>query len=114
MDRRTYRTYEPVTLCPAVPGWRALYLVDEMPGWSAQPVAAWGIFRVVSRPVKGSVATEQDEGSHICGVIADGYADSAEAADNFWRYLGPSEPAPSMEEVNGIRTAGGKPPITAT
>jgi hypothetical protein len=103
--RRTYRTYEPVSLCPAAPGWRAVYLDDEEPGWHAKALAAWGVFRVASHPVRGSVAPEADEGCHITGVTADDYVDSAENVANFWRYLGPDDPDPSPEEAASKRGA---------
>jgi hypothetical protein len=112
VDRRTYRTYEPVSLCPAAPGWRAVYFLEDdgpdEPGWHARPLAAWGVFQVMSRPVKGSVADEKNEGHHICGVTADDWAESAEAMGNFWRYLSPDDPDPSPEEV--ARKRGVAPP----
>ena len=35
--------WEPVSLCPAAPGWRAVFDADAEPFWHAEPVALWGV-----------------------------------------------------------------------
>src|SRR6266487_3769092 len=68
INRRTYRTFEPVSLGTAAPGWRAIYIHEPSegePGWSANPLIAWAIYQVTTRPVKGSAARERSEGRQI-------------------------------------------------
>ena len=102
MNRQTYRTYEPVSLSTAAPGWRAAYILDPdegEPGWHAEPLIAWAVYKVTTRPFKGSAALEQSEGRQIHGVVFNGWAHAPEEADDFWRYLQPGDPDPSPDEV---------------
>ena len=108
-NRRTYRTFEPASLGTAAPGWRAIYIHEPSegePGWSANPLIAWAIYQVTTRPIKGSVARERNEGRQILGVVLDEgtWAMCPEEAVNFWRYLGPDEPDPSPAEVQAEQT----------
>ena len=109
VNRRTYKTFEPVSLSTAAPGWRAIYIHEPSEGdlgWSANPLIAWVVYEVTTRPVKGSIATERSEGRHILGAVLDGNAwvMCPEEAANFWRYLGPDDPDPTTEEVEAEQT----------
>jgi hypothetical protein len=100
----TYTVYEPLSLCPA-DGWRAIYLdKTSPPGWSDQPLTAWGVFRVVDKPCTGSRAATRDHGNEICGVVHSGtdlgsYPQAANEASNFWHCRRIDDPDPTPEEV---------------
>ncbi|MBO0808961.1 MAG: hypothetical protein J2P32_11760 [Actinobacteria bacterium] len=101
-NRATYTEYEPVSISPAEPGWRAVYIHDPAesdPGWSADPLIAWGVFEVTTRPAEGSSARVDRQGRQILGVIFDDYAQCPEEVSNFWRYLRPGAPDPTSAEV---------------
>lgn len=103
MSTETYTTYEPVSLSPAANGWRAAYIHDpdeRGPGWSAEPLIAWAVWEVITRPREGSTTRPRSEGRRILGVVfADSYAQCAEEISNFWRYLAPGDADPSPAEV---------------
>lgn len=116
MDRRTYTTYEPVSLTAAPPGWRAAYIhpPDEgEPGWSADPLIAWAVWEVTERPVQGSTAPEKARGREIHGVIYDGWVQAVPETANFWKYLAPGDPDPSPGEVAAGQERLSKPGRTA-
>ena len=80
-------TFELIGLCPAEPGWRAVFSGGGAPG----PVVAWGVFR----ERQGS----QDVGTSMEGLLADQQATGpvrgfvrASAASNFEGYLAPNVP----------------------
>jgi hypothetical protein len=102
MTSETYKTYEPISISPA-DGWRAAYIHEPREGgagWSAEPLIAWAVYEVTTRPIKGSTAHERSEGRQILGVVfGEGYAQCPEETSNFWRYLAPGNPDPSPAEI---------------
>jgi hypothetical protein len=97
----SYHDYSPIGLSPAE-GWRAIYIhmPDEgAPGWSADSLIAWGVFEVTERPIKGNPAPQGETTREIHGVVMDDYAHCVEETENFWRYNAPSDPDPTLEEV---------------
>ena len=59
--------WEPVSLCPAAPGWRAVYDADTEPWWISEPVAMWGIYRQYNFYDRSETGD-----SDIFGVVPDG------------------------------------------
>jgi hypothetical protein len=75
-------TWEPVSLCPAAPGWWAVYDSDTEPWWMSEPLPLWGIYREYNFYDR----TETGD-SDIFGVVR--YGPSlyrASDAGNFWCY----------------------------
>jgi hypothetical protein len=82
-------TFELIGLCPAQPGWRAVFSNGST---STEPVVAWGVFR-------------KRRGSHDLGISMEGlwadhqpgselvrHFECAAAASNFEGYLAPNVP----------------------
>lgn len=91
--------WEPVSLCPAAPGWRAVYDSDTEPFWISDPVPLWGIYRQYNFYDRSETGD-----SDIFGVVPDGsYFERASEAANFWKYLGPGEPDPTPDEAKARR-----------
>jgi hypothetical protein len=44
MGKADYRAYEPVSLCPAAPGWRAVFLIDDPAGLGGEAGGCVGDF----------------------------------------------------------------------
>jgi hypothetical protein len=79
-------TFELIGLCPAAPGWRAVFSGGSA---STVPVVAWGVFR------KRQGA--HDLGTTMEGIVADHqpggpvrHFECAAATDNFEGYLPPN------------------------
>ena len=96
MNEAVFQGYEPVSLCPAAPGWRAVFMIDVPQGREAWPVAAWGIFQVKSPPEEGG-GPPLDEGRHVIGLVATDMVHCVHEMANFWHYRGPDDPDPSAE-----------------
>jgi hypothetical protein len=98
----TYTDRQPLSICTAEPGWRAVYIEEaggDEPGWNSEPLIAWAVYKVTEKPCEGYIAPEHDDGNQILGVVFDGYAQAAEEMSNFWMYLAPGDPDPAPETV---------------
>lgn len=97
-NRATYEIHDPQSLTPA-PGWRAAYLIDDPPGWFAEPLVCLAVCHVTTHPCVGSTARGRDEGRQVHGYVNTDYICCAEEVSNFWRYIAPEEPDPSNDEA---------------
>jgi hypothetical protein len=103
----------PISMCTAPPGWRAIYIHengDGGPGWSDDPVVAFGTYRLIERRI-GTHTQVRDDGCFVEGIVwagADGFV-RAEEVSNFWRYLPPGAPDPTVGEVAAKQAAHRKP-----
>jgi hypothetical protein len=91
-----YEAHEPriVTLVPAPPGTRALYLNGQSDqGYFLEHVVAWGLYECAACEAQWTRALVQaTEGNADGLVVAIGWG-------NFWRVLDPTEPLPSPEHA---------------
>ena len=67
----TYDHYDPVSLGPAIAGWRAVYPNPEGPNphWLIRPLLCWGVFHHTKRQY-GSDQVVEDRGNDIVGVVS--------------------------------------------
>jgi len=83
--------FELIALCPAAPGWRAVYSGGRGP----QPVLAWGVFRkrrgtkVLGTSMEGLVAEPQAIGAGPGSTRHVRYFGCAAEPTNFEAYLPP-------------------------
>jgi hypothetical protein len=90
-------------MVPAQPGWQALFLGsdgDSAPGWTAEPVIAWGIFQVTDVS-DGRTRVSRE----IIGVAVLEAPEPVTAVRNFWFYLAPGAPEPTPQETQIAREA---------
>lgn len=100
----TYIDHDPESLTPA-PGWRAVYLLDDPPGWSAEPLVCFAICHITTKPCTGPSRVVDELGREVHGyVYADDYIACAEDVGNYWRYLAPGEPDPTDDQVQAARS----------
>jgi hypothetical protein len=101
-DARWYISFEPAQICPAQPGWRAVWKNAEGNYFRA-PVAQQTTGQRVSTPsekayVNGAVCwapkpkEAEREPAAFGLVVIDGYLECPETAEDFIGYAGPGEP----------------------
>jgi hypothetical protein len=99
---RRVTVYEPVSIIAAEYGWRAVFIGSpgtEPPGYLAEPLIGWGIFRVTEKPASGSNGPVIQCGLQMHGIVAleDEVNAAPAAAANFWRYLPPGDELTAAE-----------------
>ena len=95
-ETRRVTVYEPVQLITAEHGWKAVFIGEPgspAPGYSAEPLIGWGVFRVTERPAGSGTGPTHFLGIQVHGLVAleDTVAPAPAAAANFWRYLPPGD-----------------------
>jgi hypothetical protein len=91
-------TYHLLSICPA-PGWRVVYLDGSRPGgWRTEALAGWGVFRVIYQ------GKDDDSWTEAHGLAREGTTiERAPEDPDFWYYLPPGEPEPTMAEARDER-----------
>lgn len=70
MSTDTQPHYEPLSIAPAEPGWRAIYRRPADGSLFEAPLVGWGVFHLTHREVRtGRVMS--DAGNVLAGVVAD-------------------------------------------
>jgi hypothetical protein len=83
---------EPLSMIPAAPGWRAVFLSHRAPGWRAEPLIAWVLYEFT-----GDTGPFRE----ICPAVlsADGQARDPGDLPFFWYIARPGDPDPAPQEA---------------
>lgn len=106
-ENALHAVYEPISISPAEPGWRAVLQYQDDEHLTIEHVIAWGVFHITLRTVTGEVA--EDQGNEIRAVT--GWSSGGAVGDLrpvynkfLWYYLRPGTPDPlSLAEARSER-----------